>query len=453
MSIIKRNTILIIYLSISLLLPGIGFCHTKRGETFQAITISKDDRVLILAPHPDDEILSCAGIIQKAKKSGAKIKILYVTEGEHNPISLIAYKQKFIFKNKQKEFIRLGKIRTQESVEATSLLGVSRSDLIFLDYPDSGIMSIFTTHWGKGNEYIDSLTGLSHSAKGEGMIPQAPYIGDAIIYEIKKVIKEFVPTKIFCSHPLDRHSDHIGVYLFLKVSLWELKELPCNPQLYLYLVHFNGWPRPHRYTPEYSLSPPKKINIQPLEWYINKLSPKQILKKEQAIMKFKTQIKYNKQYLLSFVRTNELFSSDLKEINLLPFQPTTLDSTGEIKKISFSYQPESLIISINFFKNIYSLKNINGTIYLFGYNSKKDGFKDAPKIRIGFRSRRYCVYNLGHKLRKGGFKFKFFLNRLIIQAPLKLLGKPDLILYSLKTNLSRNPIDKHSYWRTLCLKH
>ncbi|MHB8276233.1 MAG: PIG-L family deacetylase, partial [Candidatus Humimicrobiaceae bacterium] len=46
--------------------------------------ISSDDKILILAPHPDDEAISSAGIIQKALSAGAKIRIVYLTNGEYN---------------------------------------------------------------------------------------------------------------------------------------------------------------------------------------------------------------------------------------------------------------------------------------------------------------------------------------------------------------------------------
>ena len=32
--------------------------------------VVKDDRILILAPHPDDEAIACAGVIQEALKKG-----------------------------------------------------------------------------------------------------------------------------------------------------------------------------------------------------------------------------------------------------------------------------------------------------------------------------------------------------------------------------------------------
>ena len=41
----------------------------------------KDKKVLIIAPHPDDEILGCGGLIGRVKQEGGKVYILIVTVG------------------------------------------------------------------------------------------------------------------------------------------------------------------------------------------------------------------------------------------------------------------------------------------------------------------------------------------------------------------------------------
>ena len=39
------------------------------------------ERVLIIAPHPDDEVFGCGGTIQRLKNGGAKVYVLFVTVG------------------------------------------------------------------------------------------------------------------------------------------------------------------------------------------------------------------------------------------------------------------------------------------------------------------------------------------------------------------------------------
>ncbi|MBI2594197.1 PIG-L family deacetylase [Candidatus Curtissbacteria bacterium] len=38
--------------------------------------------MLVLAPHPDDEVIGCGGLIAKIKNSGGKVFVLYLTVGE-----------------------------------------------------------------------------------------------------------------------------------------------------------------------------------------------------------------------------------------------------------------------------------------------------------------------------------------------------------------------------------
>ncbi|WP_420597294.1 PIG-L family deacetylase [Deinococcus sp.] len=48
---------------------------TGRGRLafLAAAKFTSDQRILILAPHPDDETLCCAGMIQQAQQAGAAV--------------------------------------------------------------------------------------------------------------------------------------------------------------------------------------------------------------------------------------------------------------------------------------------------------------------------------------------------------------------------------------------
>ncbi|MDD5409274.1 MAG: PIG-L family deacetylase, partial [Candidatus Omnitrophica bacterium] len=63
----------------------------------------KGERVLILSPHPDDEAIACAGVIQRALEAGAKIKIVYLTNGDHNELAFIVYEKRITVR--QGEFV------------------------------------------------------------------------------------------------------------------------------------------------------------------------------------------------------------------------------------------------------------------------------------------------------------------------------------------------------------
>ena len=102
-------------------------------------------RLLILAPHCDDETLSSAGLILAAQRAGIQVKVVIATNGDGY---LFATMQDFrkIYPQPA-DFIRLGEIRQQESLKALATLGVQPDQVIFLSYPDRGTPSLWNDHW------------------------------------------------------------------------------------------------------------------------------------------------------------------------------------------------------------------------------------------------------------------------------------------------------------------
>lgn len=49
-------------------------------ESFSMIDLQKKT-LLILSPHPDDEVIGCAGLMQKVRAAGGKVFVLYFTVG------------------------------------------------------------------------------------------------------------------------------------------------------------------------------------------------------------------------------------------------------------------------------------------------------------------------------------------------------------------------------------
>ena len=44
-------------------------------------------KLLVIAPHPDDEVIGCAGLIQKVKQNKGKVYVLFLTVGDTNDFS------------------------------------------------------------------------------------------------------------------------------------------------------------------------------------------------------------------------------------------------------------------------------------------------------------------------------------------------------------------------------
>lgn len=51
----------------------------------------KNTRLLVIAPHPDDEIFGCGGLIYRVKQAGGKVYVLYLTVGTTKDFSKKKY--------------------------------------------------------------------------------------------------------------------------------------------------------------------------------------------------------------------------------------------------------------------------------------------------------------------------------------------------------------------------
>jgi LmbE family N-acetylglucosaminyl deacetylase len=178
---------------------------------------SKDDRVLVFAPHPDDESIACAGVIQRAVKSGAQVYAAYLTNGDHNEFSFIVYEKHLALR--RDEFIHLGQTRQKEARAALKLLGVREENTFFLGYPDFGTFAIFCDYWRPGAPFQDILTRVNKVPYKTDLSYGAPYLAQNILSDLKQVLLKSRPTKVFVSHPADVNVDHKALYLFLEVAL------------------------------------------------------------------------------------------------------------------------------------------------------------------------------------------------------------------------------------------
>lgn len=60
---------------------GKSGCERVQTVTESIMEIPKHRTLLVVAPHPDDEIFGCGGLIYRVKKAGGKVYVLYLTVG------------------------------------------------------------------------------------------------------------------------------------------------------------------------------------------------------------------------------------------------------------------------------------------------------------------------------------------------------------------------------------
>jgi len=414
--------------------------------------IEKSDRILILAPHPDDETIGCGGIIQEAVDKGADVRIVYLTNGDHNQVAFIVYEKRLTFR--KGEFIHMGEVRRNEAIKAMRLLGVNEKNLIFLGYPDFGTFTIFRNFWQVTRPFKSTLTRISNVPYKENFSFGAPYKGESILADLEGILKDYKPNKIFVSHPADTNVDHKALYLFLQIALRDLKQEIPKAHIYPYLIHHVAWPLPRHYNPQLNLEPPAQFLDSQITWLNFELTPQQLNKKYQAILCYRSQTSSSAFYLLSFARRNELFG-DYPEVELkkeeLPedravsffgfsnmFTDSSLTTTFEDLKqllenrgqVSYGIQDGNLLIRID--KPQELSKRFSIQLYLFGYNDKTP-FAAMPKIRIITRHKKFKVFDGRKMISPEGLSLDWGSRELNLKVPLEILGEPNFVLTALKT--------------------
>lgn len=105
-------------------------------------------KLLIVAPHMDDELLACGGVMARLPEK-EHIYVVYATDGMKSPSPILPHDQ--ISPD-------LGEVRRKESVEAVGLLGVPRENLAFLQLPEARLDSHIAALRHALLETIDSIT-------------------------------------------------------------------------------------------------------------------------------------------------------------------------------------------------------------------------------------------------------------------------------------------------------
>lgn len=426
-------------------------------------TLTPADRILILAPHPDDESLCCGGIIQQAVAMKLPVRIVWLTYGDNNEWSFMFYRKHIVV---MPEAVRLmGEVRHHEAIAAAKILGVDTNQLAFLGYPDFGTLTIWYRHWASRPPFQSMLTKVTNVPYADALRPGAPYKGEEILRDLETNLREFKPTKVFVSHPSDRNADHQAMYLFTRVALWDL-ENQMHPDVYPYLVHFAHWPAARGLMPTRPALPPASL-ATPINWGIVPLSEQQIQVKESALRTHHSQVSCSGHYLLSFVRANELFgdfppvivpvnpvpADDPPAAGRLQRSPQLLEELTEEEQASFvgieqvhiRREADNLVMTVRLSKPIGGA--VSASIFAFGYRDNWP-FDQMPKLRINVGELRHEVLDQTHKLRPDTIQFQRHDKELTFRIPLKAMGDPQHVLTCVHTYLGEDPLD-WAEWRIL----
>ncbi|MEF8725961.1 MAG: PIG-L family deacetylase [Candidatus Bipolaricaulota bacterium] len=416
------------------------------------------ERVLIFAPHNDDEILGTGGMIQRYVETEKSVKVAIMTNGDgqiRRPPFLPFLKA---------DFVKLGYRRQNETLDAMDYLGLDEEDVKFFGYPDRGLSQMWTNHWGQNELYYSKYTKTDHSPYDNSYTMEAPYCGSAVVSDVKKLLLEYGPEIVYLPHPNDSHSDHWATNGFVLYALEQLKnegyEKFKKVTMLSYLVHNLKFPWPRGQFLEASLTEPTNLKGLDTKWVDVPLDFRERLHKLRAIGKYRTQTQLMKKYLISFARANELFgivpslfldkssnyagtpnlSSDFilneeeDESFLSYLNPkrrsriASLRRYPDIKSVSLIRNTETLKLAIDFFNRYHSSNEIQVTIKPF--NSGDNG--DETGNSHSFRFVKKKLFHNQSEIQKGnGYDYHTGRRSYRLSIPLEKIDNPSKLILSI----------------------
>jgi LmbE family N-acetylglucosaminyl deacetylase len=166
------------------------------------------DRLLVLAPHPDDEAIAAGALIQRAVARGGAVHVALITEGKENPWpQRYTYRRWFITDADRASW---GAMRKDEALASLSILGVPAEATTFFDFPDSRLAAL--------------------ARQGDIRLTD----------ELRELMRRFRPSLLVSPSAQDLHSDHRAVAWFAHHAVQELSDQ--GPEIVTYIVHGEGAP-------------------------------------------------------------------------------------------------------------------------------------------------------------------------------------------------------------------
>jgi len=154
-----------------------------------------EGRILIVAPHPDDETFGMGGFIAKQKSIGCEIKVIFLTSGGASHQGCCSLTTDEI--THEREALAL---------IALEVLGCDKQAAEFFRLPDGNLL----------RPYHEGFTNVS--------------------CRLYKILEEWKPDHIFCPHPFEGWPDHVASEELTRAALDLLPQK--RPRLYYYCVWF-----------------------------------------------------------------------------------------------------------------------------------------------------------------------------------------------------------------------
>jgi LmbE family N-acetylglucosaminyl deacetylase len=311
----KRTGIVLVSATLlTLLAVGLWALRTRIAVAPQSVAdlprldLAGYHRLLVLAPHEDDETLGPAGLIMQAKAQGLAVRVVIETNGDGY---MFATMEEFrrLFPS-ARDFIRMGNVRQEETLAALASLGLAPDDVAFLSYPDRGTPSLWLTRWDESRPYRSPYSEAERSPYARTYNTRSVYAGTDLLADLVSILRDFQPDLVIYPHPFDVHPDHWGLSAFtrLALALEHARNPSFQPDALAYLVHRPDYPEPTGLKLDGPLFPPTSLIEIGGPWLALDLDGQTTQRKWQAIQEYRSQLPLLRGLLERFARSNELFA-------------------------------------------------------------------------------------------------------------------------------------------------
>jgi len=287
---------------------------TLLDSTAEKLAVPFGVRLLVFAPHPDDETIGAGGLIQRVLKNGGQVRVLFVTNGDGFTDGV---RQEVKWRpTLSTDFIEYGKRRQNEARQALLSLGVRAEDAVFLGFPDGGIDDLWSGHWSRNNPYISPFTRFDRPRYSKLLSRWARYTGSDLKRLIGRSLREFEPDWILVPDLRDTHPDHSMTGVFVLDALQDLQQRHgasfSGLEVFTYVVHYPHYPVQKAWVREIRMSgvggcPTARGVLASAHWLPLPLSIEELAAKDEALSAHESQLQTMSNFLRQFLLPYELF--------------------------------------------------------------------------------------------------------------------------------------------------
>lgn len=282
------------------------------------LSVGSETRAIVFAPHPDDETLAAAGLIQAIHRAGGQVRVVFLTNGDGFPVAAQRAFEK-VRVNKG-DFLRLGQLREGEAREALAQLGVPSEDTSFLGFPDQGLVPLWTRNWDQ--PFRSPVTGADAVPYQTSLEPGAPYTGAQLAAQVDAVMAAFQPNLIVAPGLHDLHPDHQATGLFVRLALEHARARgdwwAPEARYFEYAIHHEEWRETQARNTLAALRVPDQVADRAGPWARVSLTAEQMNAKRQAVRAYRSQTAIMARFMHAFVRQAEAFREGDTDIAITP---------------------------------------------------------------------------------------------------------------------------------------